>query len=68
MGDRAEGVTLQGLLYPLENGTLTCDVPLGVSNEFTGVPAQIGVECGTLLLMWRHNGAFTVPDREREGV
>jgi len=68
MGDRAEGVTLEGLLYPLDKGTLTCEMPLGVSNEFTGVPAWIGVEHGTLLLIWRQTGSFTVPEREREDV
>lgn len=52
MGDRAEGVTLTGLKYPLENGTLTCDVPIGVSNEFTGIPAAIDVKRGTLLVLW----------------
>ena len=32
-GDRAEGVTLRGLKYPLTDAVLTCDQPLGVSNE-----------------------------------
>lgn len=66
MGDRAEGVTLEGLLYPLQDAELTCDRPLGVSNEFTGCPARISVRRGTLLLMWLQTGAFTVPERERE--
>ena len=52
MGDRAEGVRLIGLKYPLENHTLTCDMPLGVSNEFIGETAEISVEKGTLLLIW----------------
>ncbi len=51
-GDCALGVTLRGLLYPLSNHTLTCDFPLGVSNQVLedGVPAQITVRQGTLLI------------------
>jgi len=51
-GDRAEGVTLRGLKYPLERETLTCSFPLGVSNEFQGARAQVSVARGTLLLVW----------------
>lgn len=57
MGPDAEGVTLKGLYYPLENGKLTSGFPLGVSNHFTGEPAEISVENGSLLVMWdRQNG------------
>lgn len=52
MGPDARGVTLTGLQYPLENGTLTPGFPLGVSNHFTGQPALIRVENGTLLVIW----------------
>ena len=52
MGDRAEGVTLTGLKYPLYNATLACDYPLGVSNEFTGAPATVAVRDGTLIIAW----------------
>lgn len=52
-GDRAEGVTLTGLKYPLSNATLTSHVPLGVSNEFTGVPARVRVSDGVLLALWQ---------------
>ena len=57
LGPDARGVTLQGLYYPLENGILTAGFPLGVSNHFTGVPARITVEDGSLLVIWeRKNG------------
>ena len=57
MGKDAEGVTLKGLYYPLENGTLTAGFPLGVSNHFTGEAVEISVEKGSLLVMWdRGNG------------
>ena len=57
MGRDAEGVTLEGLYYPLEKGTLTAGFPLGVSNHFTGDPARITVEQGSLLVLWdRRNG------------
>ena len=51
-GARAEGVTLRGLKYPLENAALTCEYPLGVSNEFSGAPATVTVRDGTLTIVW----------------
>lgn len=48
--DRAEGVTLRGLKYPLENYTLLNTVALGVSNEFAEKNAEISVSNGTLLI------------------
>lgn len=50
--DISEGVALRGLLYPLEDASLTNDMPLGVSNEFTGVPSSVGVKRGTLLIYY----------------
>jgi len=62
LGPEAGGVTLTGLKYPLEKGTLTAGFPLGVSNHFTGCPARITVESGSILAMWnRKNG---LPHRE----
>jgi len=52
IGDKAEGVDLTGLKYPLQNHTLTCDYPLGVSNEFIGAPSCVSVRDGLLLVMW----------------
>lgn len=49
-GDAAYGVTLRGLYYPLENATLTRQVALGVSNQFTGTAATVHVGQGTLLI------------------
>ena len=50
-------VTIEGLHYPLENGTLTPDFPLGVSNHFVGKPARITVHHGLVLALWdRRNG------------
>lgn len=51
-GDAATGVCLEGLKYPLADATLTCDFPVGVSNEFTGVPSRVAVGKGTLLVVW----------------
>ena len=62
MGADAAGVTLKGLYYPLEKGTLTCGFPLGVSNHFTGVEASIEVESGSLLVIWDRNCGL--PDKE----
>lgn len=52
MGDAAQGVSIQGAYYSLQNGTLTCGFPLGVSNHFTGSEAEISVKNGSLLVIW----------------
>ena len=65
LGSDARGVTLEGLYYPLEKGTLTAGFPLGVSNHFTGREAVVRVEEGSLLVLWdRKNG---LPEREEIG-
>jgi len=51
-GERATGVYERGLQYPLTDARLTDDFPLGVSNAFTGAPAEISVEHGRLLVLW----------------
>ena len=61
MGADAQGVTLEGLYYPLVNGQLSAGFPLGVSNHFTDAPAKITVSEGNLLVIWdRKNG---LPER-----
>ena len=59
-GSDAHGVTLKGLYYPLENGTLTAGFPLGVSNHFTGQLAEISVEDGSLLVIWEGRNGIPV--------
>ena len=49
--EKAEGVTLKGLKYELEDAELTAAYPLGVSNEFIGKEAQVSVREGILLLV-----------------
>jgi len=49
----AKGVSLRDVSYPLEDAELTSSFPIGVSNEFIGKPATIGVTDGTLLVMWQ---------------
>ena len=62
MGADAHGVTLEGLQYPLTDGTLTAGFPLGVSNHFTGETARISVRDGSLLVLFdRRNG---LPERQ----
>lgn len=53
MGPDAQGVNIEGLYYPLKNGTLTSGFPLGVSNHFTDSAARISVAQGSLLILWR---------------
>ena len=54
-GDKAEGVSIKGLKYLLNNHTLTYSNPLGVSNSFIGDNAEVSVKNGTLLIMWEEN-------------
>ena len=58
MGADAEGVTLQGLKYTLDDGTLTSSFPLGVSNRFMGQSASIRVTDGTLLALYDIENGF----------
>lgn len=51
-GDKARGIYLRGLKYPLTDAVLTSDVPLGVSNEFCGVPASVEVRDGLVVVTW----------------
>ena len=48
----ARGVTIRGLKYGLEDGILTPELPLGVSNSFTGAAAEITVRDGALLVWY----------------
>lgn len=58
MGADARGVTIEGLYYPLQGGVLTAGFPLGVSNHFTGKPARISVEQGSLLILWERQAGL----------
>lgn len=66
LGADARGVTLQGLKYPLENGTLTSGFPLGVSNHFLGIPSQITVANGSLLMLFDRKNPL--PGRQKNGL
>ena len=48
---RCTGVTLTGVYYPLENGTLTRGFPLGVSNRITAESADVTCGDGLLLII-----------------
>ena len=57
MGADAEGVDIEGLYYPLKNGTLSAGFPLGISNHFLREKTRISVKQGSLLVLWdRENG------------
>lgn len=51
LGKQANGVTIQGMKYPLDHYTMTNDFPIGISNEFIGESATISVEDGELVCM-----------------
>ena len=65
MGVDARGICLSGLKYPLDNGSLTAGLPLGVSNHFTGRPATVSVKDGSLLVLWNKNNGL--PERTSRG-
>lgn len=63
----AKGVTEKGLLYEIENATLSANYPLGVSNEFIGKEARIYVSDGTLCIIWNNqNGTYKIGGHEYE--
>jgi thiamine pyrophosphokinase len=51
LGEKAEGVTIAGMKYPLSGATVTNDYPIGISNEFIGEAGTVSVENGMLLLI-----------------
>ena len=53
LGARAEGVTITGVQYPLNQAELTADFPLGVSNHILEDQAMVQVERGALLAGWQ---------------
>ena len=50
-GEKASGISLRGVKYPLENGSLTNLFPLGLSNEITANEAEISFSQGLLLII-----------------
>lgn len=50
-GERAQGVTLTGMQYPLENAVITQSFPIGMGNHVVAPIAQVSVENGALLIM-----------------
>ena len=50
-GEQAQGVTLRGVKYPLQNADITYLWPVGVSNEFAAERAEITVSKGKLYCM-----------------
>lgn len=52
LDEKTEGVTIEGLKYEVSDATLTCDFPLGVSNEFVGKPARVAVKRGAVLIIY----------------
>ena len=51
LGEKAEGVTITGMKYPLDNALVTNGFPIGVSNEFIGKESRVSVKKGMLRLI-----------------
>ena len=60
MGADAQGVSIRGCKYELEEGILTAGHPLGLSNAFVGKTAEIQVKNGSLLVLWDRENGFPV--------
>ena len=61
--DKVEDVTIQGLKYTLDRAVLTGKRPLGVSNEFMGVPASVRAGKGVLWILWQENRECKLPKK-----
>ncbi|MBE7028798.1 MAG: thiamine diphosphokinase [Ruminococcaceae bacterium] len=48
---KCEGVTLKGFKYTLNNYTLSCDYPLGISNVLLENTGEISIKSGALVVM-----------------
>ena len=64
MGPDAKGVTLEGLQYTMDRGSLSSSFPLGVSNHFIGQEAGITVKEGTVLALYDVKNGYPKGDRE----
>lgn len=53
LNEKAKGVTIKNMKYPLEHTELANDFPIGISNEFIGEAGEVTVEDGTLLAIIR---------------
>jgi len=53
LDEKATGVTIKNMKYPLEQAEITNDFPIGISNEFIGEAGEVTVEKGTLLAVVR---------------
>ena len=53
LGGTAQGVTIRGLDYEVEDRTIECTSHIGVSNAFVGKEATISVREGELLVVWQ---------------
>ena len=49
--EKTEGVMIKNLKYEVEDAELANGFPIGVSNEFVGMEAEISVKKGTLLVV-----------------
>lgn len=58
LGADAEGVSIRGLYYEVENISMTSGFPLGVSNHFTEKPVEIAVQSGCLLALWERKAGL----------
>lgn len=61
--DRAEGVTLSGLAFPLRDATLVATEPLGVSNAAEGGPVEVRCRKGVLLVVLPQAGSVATRQR-----
>ena len=56
--ETADGVSISGVKYPLENAVLKREKNLGISNEFDSDTAEISVKKGLLTVVCEDMTAF----------
>ena len=58
LGKDAQGVSIRGAKYEMENAVLSAGFPLGISNQFVQKKVTVEVADGTLLLIWRRRNGI----------
>ena len=66
LGNNAEGVSTQGLRWPLHHETMEPYSSRGISNEMLGSHAEVTLQEGSLLCIHRRNGFEELNDKSEQ--
>ena len=65
LGEKARGVSIRGMKYELEDGTLEPDMPLGVSNCFQDREAAVEVKDGIVIVIYDADNGLRHHEKEK---